>query len=320
MSQNSNQDPYSGYGPPENPYGTPPPQDPYGAPPPQNPYGGYQQPQNPYGTPPSQDPYGAPPPQSPYGPPPYDAPSRYEYMSPPPQGSYGPQQGYGYGAGNVAVGYQPVQSAPLPLGEAIRQLPSQYIKIFTKPSAATFAQENGKAAWNIIWAQLLGLAVLSVLFGFAIFSIVLPTALAGNQSTAAMAAALAGGTVALALSMIVFVPLSFFIGTGIQYLIAKMFGGQGAFLNHSYGSILIYVPYTILSVVLSLIPILGSLAGLALSIYSIVLQVYMIMAVHRMGGGRATMVVLFPLIVVFALACVLFFILIAALSSHQAPQ
>jgi Yip1-like protein len=199
-------------------------------------------------------------------------------------------------------------------------LPSQYIKIFTKPSAITFAQENGKAAWNIIWVQLLGLAVLSILFGFAIFSIVLPAALASNQATASMAAAIGAGTAGLAFSMIVFVPLSFFIGTGIQYLIAKMFGGQGAFLNHSYGSILIYVPYTIMSVVLSLIPILGSLASFALGIYSIVLQVYMIMAVHRMGGGKATMVVLFPLIVVFVLACAFFFILIAALSSHPAPQ
>jgi hypothetical protein len=213
-----------------------------------------------------------------------------------------------------------MQSAPLPLGEAIRQLPSQYIKVFTKPSARTFAEENGKASWNIIWAQLLGLAVLSALLGFAIFSIALPAALSGNQSTAAMAAAIGAGTVGLAFSMIVLIPLGFFIGTGIQYLIAKMFGGQGPFLNHSYGTALIYVPYTVLSFVVGLVPILGTLAGIALFVYGIVLQVFMIMAVHRIGGGRATMVVLFPLIVLFVLACAFIFILAAALSSHPATQ
>ena len=183
----------------------------------------------------------------------------------------------------------------------------------------TFATEIGKAAWNIIWVQLLGVAALSTLFGFAIFSIVLPAALAGNQATASMAAAIGAGTVGLALSMIVFIPLGFFIGTGIQYLIAKMFGGQGAFLNHSYGSILISVPMTILSLVIGMIPFLGSLASVALSIYSIVLQVFMIMAVHRMGGGKATIVVLLPLIVLFALACVIFSIGIAAIS-RSVPQ
>ena len=212
-----------------------------------------------------------------------------------------------------------MQSSPLTLGEAIRQLPSQYIKIFTKPSAITFADENGKASWDIIWVQLLGMAVIGILFGFAIFSIVLPAALAGNQSTAAMAAAIGAGTVGLALSMIVLIPLGFFIGTGIQYLIAKMFGGQGRFLNHSYGSILIYVPLTISNFVLSLIPFVGSVAAAALGVYGIVLQVFMIMAVHRMGGGRATLVVLFPLIVLFLLSCVVFFIIIAAVS-RSTPQ
>lgn len=62
---NGGQEPYSGYGAPQNPYGTPPPQDPYGAPPPQNPYG---TPPPQYGFPPNQQggySYGYMPPQQP---------------------------------------------------------------------------------------------------------------------------------------------------------------------------------------------------------------------------------------------------------------
>ncbi len=156
MSYDPNRDPNSGYGNP--PYGVPP-QEPYNQPP--NPYG--PPPQGPYGTP--QGPYGPPPqgpynqPQGPYSAPPYGQPQNpYGY---PPQAPYGvpPYQQPGYG-------YVPPPVAPLPLGEAIRQLPQQYIKILTKPSAATFAEEMGKAAWNIVWVQLLGLAVITAVLGY----------------------------------------------------------------------------------------------------------------------------------------------------------
>src|SRR5260370_31560798 len=95
-------DPHSGYGTPQNPYGTPPPQNPYGTPP-----------QNPYASPSPQNPYGTPPPQ--YGTPPYQ------------------QGGYGYG-------YAPPQQAPRSIGQAIQELPNQYIRVLTKPSAQTFAE------------------------------------------------------------------------------------------------------------------------------------------------------------------------------------
>src|SRR5262245_56839037 len=113
MSYDPNQPPNSGYGTP--PYGQPQP--PYSQPQ-QGPYG--QPPQGPYGQP--QPPYGQP--QPPYGAP---------YQQP---------EGYGY---------PPSQTAPLPLGEATRQLPNQYITVLTKPSAATFAEEQGKAGWDIVW-------------------------------------------------------------------------------------------------------------------------------------------------------------------------
>jgi len=286
MSYDPNQPPNSGYGTP--PYGQPQP--PYGqpqqgsyGPPPQGPYG---QPQPPYGAP--QGPYGAP--QPPYGAP---------YQQP----------GYGYGA-------PPVQAMPLPLGEAIRQLPSQYIRVLTKPSAATFAMEQGKAAWNIVWVQLLGIAILFAALVFLLFQLTLPGMLSSSSVPAATIAAFEGVSLGFVISFIILVPVGFFISTGIQYLIAKAFGGQGTFVAHGYSSLLYTVPVGIASLALALIPILGSLAGSALGIYSIVLNVFMIMGVHRMSGGKATLVVLLPAIVLFLLVCVSTIILIGVIASH----
>src|SRR5215470_2509777 len=157
MSYDPNQPPNSGYGTP--PYGQPQP--PYSQPQ-QGPYG--QPPLGPYGQP--QPPYGQP--QPPYG---------------------APYQQPGYG-------YPPPQAAPLPLGEAIRQLPQQYIRVLTKPSAATFAEEQGKAAWNIVWAQLLGIAILSAIFTLLAFQLVLPSIMS-----------IEGLAVNIALAEIILIPL-----------------------------------------------------------------------------------------------------------------
>ncbi len=292
MSYNPNQDPNSGYGNP--PYGIPP-------------SGPYGQPQNPYGAP-TPGPYGQPP--NPYG------------YGPPPQGPYGApvyqQPGYGYGP-------PPIQTAPLPLAEAIRQLPQQYIRILTRPSAATFAEEQGKAAWNIVWVQLLGLGVISGLLVFLILQIALPIVMnsassSGSSTMAGVVAIIEGFAVGFAILEIIAVPVSFFITSGIYYLIAKAFSGQGTFLAQSYSATLFYVPMAILSLVLGLIPFLGGLAGLALFVYEIVLGVYMMMAVHRIGGGKATAVVLMPAIVLFLLLCVLGIIIAAAVGSHPQTQ
>ncbi len=292
MSYNPNQDPNSGYGNP--PYGIPP-------------SGPYGQPQNPYGAP-TPGPYGQPP--NPYG------------YGPPPQGPYGApvyqQPGYGYGP-------PPIQTAPLPLAEAIRQLPQQYIRILTRPSAATFAEEQGKAAWNIVWVQLLGLGVISGLLVFLILQIALPIVMnsassSGSSTMAGVVAIIEGFAVGFAILEIIAVPVSFFITSGIYYLIAKAFSGQGTFLAQSYSATLFYVPMAILSLVLGLIPFLCGLAGLALFVYEIVLGVYMMMAVHRIGGGKATAVVLMPAIVLFLLLCVLGIIIAAAVGSHPQTQ
>lgn len=314
------QDPYSDSGatpepqePTPNPYDIPPPQNPYDIPPPspsQNPYDIPPPSQSPNNNPPPQNPYDLPPPQSPYG------------YGPPPQAPYGYAPPPSYERPEI-------QSAPLPLGEAIRQLPQQYIKVLTKPSALTFAEEMGKASWDITWVQLLGLAVIEAIL--TLISYLTTSALyrSGTNATLSPAAlqAIMWGT---SIGLIVFIPLSFFIHQGITYLIAKGFGGIGTFLRQAYTSILIQVPLGIISAVISVIfsfipiagPILGSLIALAAGVYEIVLLVFSIMAVHRLTGGKATGVVLLPLLIIFVVVCVLgvlFAALLAVASRTTSP-
>lgn len=262
---------------------------------------------------------------NPYGQPsqnPYEQPSQYA----PPQNPYGqPQNPFGApGPGQPQVfGYAPPQAAPLPLGQAIQGLPNQYIKIVTKPGVQSFAEEQGKAEWGIIWLQLIFLGLVGTIVG--LLRIALNTAisfgLSGGSSSAlasnALAAIFAGSASTFS---IVFVVIGFFIVVGVQYLLAKAFKGTGDFKQQGYAYLLFYVPITVVSYLIGLIPILGGFVGWALGIYALVLNVFSIMSVHRLSGGKATAVVLIPIAAIFLLVllCGLVLVLLFAAALNGA--
>ena len=194
-------------------------------------------------------------------------------------------------------------------------MPSQYIRVLTKPGAATFAAEQGKAAWNIVWVQIIALAVLFMLFGFASAGLTLATLQNTQNLPTSSVNAIRGVLASLPISYLVLTPVGLFIGLGIYHLIAKAFGGTGKFLNYVYSYLLFSFPLSIVALLVALIPFLGSLIAFAISIYSIVLQVYMTMAVHRLSGGRATFAVLLLPIIAIVLAIVIGVALIAVVVS-----
>ncbi len=162
----------------------------------------------------------------------------------------------------------------------------------------------GKADWGIVWIQLLILALAGTVLGFihgAIFGN--PFASTTGVNYSAFLALTAGSSTFSFIS----VPVSFFILVGIQYLLAKAFQGQGSFLSQGYSTLLYQVPINIVSYLLAFIPILGGIAGFALSIYGIVLNIFLVMAVHRLSGGKSAAVVLIPIAVLFLLVflCIL---------------
>jgi len=262
--------------------------------------------------------------------PPYDLPSTYEalpqmpYGEPPPIPNETPQQ-YSYSTPQYGTSGTPVYnsnhssyeaSAPLPLSEAIRQLPNQYINVLTKPSSSTFAAEMGKASWNILWVQLISYAAISAIFGYLQM---LTNSKVANYNTSGsadhqLAAILQVITQGTTFGAIIITPAFFFLWQGIIYLIAKAFDGNGTFLRQGYNSLLISVPISFISSVLGLIPGLGGLLGIGLGTYGIILQIFSLMAVHHFSGGKATAVFFISLLVLFVIAFVLGIILALAIA------
>ncbi len=220
--------------------------------------------------------------------------------------------------------YTQPMAGPLPLGQALQQLPSQYAKVTTKPGAQSFAEEMGKAEWGIIWLQLLLYGAVSAALSYLSYQ--------WNQVTINPAdyPTLPPETIKLIEQAVTYtsgfgtflgVVAGFFIFQGISYGLAKMFKGQGTFLAQCYTALLFQVPLGILGALIGFIPILGIIGSFAASIYSLVLQAFSIMAVHRLSGGKATGVVLLPFAVLIFLACCFLFVLVAiAVNAANVPR
>jgi hypothetical protein len=253
----------------------------------------------PYGMPPN-GPYNVPP-NDPYSVPPNDP------YNVPPKGPYGVPP-----------------TKPLPLGEAIRQLPNQYLHVLTNPRAATFAHEQCKAAWDIIWVQIMLSSVFAALLGLVTFNTTIFNWLVHGHVSNGMLLLFRTFSGAFALSYIILAPIFFFLIAGFYYLVARAFGGQGTFLSYSYCTLLYTVPISIISGVLSiassqfslLSPLASSITS-ALGIYSIILPICMTMGVHRLSAARATLAVLIiPIALIVLLVVLLIVGLIFLFSSH----
>lgn len=210
---------------------------------------------------------------------------------------------------NLSTRHDRASAQPLPFGEAVWQLSFQYIKVFIKPSVNRFREEMGKASWGIILVQFLSLVLITVTLG--LLGYLIPSA-----ALHAITALSIGPVKPLAflpspLNGITFVLASFFIGLFTAYLFSKGSGGQGTFLAHLYCLLLCTVPLVTVSGVLLLIPatgwpvlVLGSIVC-ALFIYRMVLHTFTIMAVHRLGAGRATTIVLIlPMVILVVIVLV----------------
>ena len=111
----------------------------------------------------------------------------------------------------------------------------------------------------------------------------------------------------LLIGTVIFTPISFYMSVGLQFLGARIFGGAGKFKAHAYIMALIQVPVVILSGVISLtafVPMIGFLAGLVgfvLSIYTLILTVRAVKAVHNLSTGRAIGAIIAPPIILSAI-------------------
>lgn len=188
---------------------------------------------------------------------------------------------------NQRSDYGSISTMPLPLGQAIRELPGQYFKVLTRPSVKTFAEEKGKAGWGIIWVQFIGLGVIDAIIS--VVAILISPASIGSIPNSGGLSPATLQTVAIITAValqLVLTPVSFLFAGGILYLISRVFGGKGRFVEQIYVTLLFGVPLVILSALLSLIPGIGSWLLYVPHIYSLVLIVLALIAVHRRSEGN----------------------------------
>jgi len=187
-----------------------------------------------------------------------------------------------------------------PLRAALLQLPQLYFKAIVKPSVATYTQDKGNASWALVWTQLLAWAILDAALGVLVNLLFPPT----NNSIFSRYFA-----IATTYGLVIVVPALFFLLMGIVYWLARSFGGQGTFLEQCNTSLYIQAPLGIFSKLLALIPGVGKILNSVLSLYGIVIQVVVIMAVHRLSRGKAIAAILLPLVTGGALAGIVFLLI-----------
>ncbi len=100
--------------------------------------------------------------------------------------------------------------------------------------------------------------------------------------------------------------ITFIIFAGLLQLVAKILGGTGSFSKYTYLLAAIYVPITLVSSVLGIIPLLSMCTGVLLWIYQIVLSYYATRVEHKLSAGRSIIVVLAPVIILVILSCCFF--------------
>src|SRR5579863_3998700 len=179
--------------------------------------------------------------------------------------------------------------SPSTLGSALLQLPHVYFKAIIKPSVVTYTQDTVKASWGLVWIQLLAWAILDAALGVLV-NFVSPPA-TGTLFSRYFAYTTSYG-------LVIIVPTLFFLLMGIAYWLAKSFGGQSTFLQQCHTSLTVQAPLGILSKLLALIPGVGRILNSILSLYGIILQVVVIMAVHRLGKLKAIAALLLALLIV----------------------
>ena len=119
--------------------------------------------------------------------------------------------------------------------------------------------------------------------------------------------------------MIFLTPLFFYLGAGVQFLGLRIFGGSGTFKEHTYIMALITVPATVLSLALTLpglvpgLNCVAGIAGLGLSIWSIVVLVRGMNVVHDLPTGRTVAGLIVPPIVLMVIGGCLLSLLGSAL-------
>lgn len=156
--------------------------------------------------------------------------------------------------------------------------------VMTQPRVATYDTQQSGASWPSVIIQLAILGVLDAIAAVLVIHANILVIIVANILSAY---------------------IGFFLFTVLYFACARLLGGNGAFLTYTYVLALIYVPLQILGTLLGIIPTIGILLLLALSIYQLILSVYATSSVHHLTIAKATIAVLVPFVLLLILSSVL---------------
>jgi hypothetical protein len=194
----------------------------------------------------------------------------------------------------------------------VQDLFQSYMNAMTKPNVMTYQMEIPRASWLRTLIGLAAVDIVSFVFGLiavAIGSAQIASALAqlhaqGIYGYDGFLNLAGGGGIAGAVFGLILTPAFFFLGAGILWLTARMFGGTGSdFMTHCYLLSLSYTPLRIIGKVIGVIPVLGGLVAFVAFIYQLYSAGLAMQASQRMQPGRAQLAAFVPLIVGIVLGC-----------------
>ena len=105
-----------------------------------------------------------------------------------------------------------------------------------------------------------------------------------------------------ALLFIIVYPLmsvaSWLFGSGVNYIFARLLGGNGDYTTQSYLVALYAAPFSIITVVIMLIPVVGVWLTFLVSLYGLYLLTLALKETHKYSTGRAVLTWLLPMIII----------------------
>ncbi|GIV75992.1 MAG: hypothetical protein KatS3mg050_0386 [Litorilinea sp.] len=191
-----------------------------------------------------------------------------------------------------------------------------WIKVLTQPGEAVFQEEkarpNATLLTAIIWVLVAAViaGVLNLIRGMIFVTssggfemmlrqMDLPPEVIQQFNMIMSPGMMTGLMGAQTIASIILSPIFFLIGVGILHLVASLLGGQGDFGRYAYLNATFQAPITIASAILGFVPFLGGCLSFLLAIYGIVLAYFATKVNYGLTSGKALVVVLVPVILVF---------------------
>ncbi len=203
-----------------------------------------------------------------------------------------------------------VDASPRPFGE----IPPLWLKV-VQMTEDFFAQEAPRASGSNTMISVVILAVISAIISSisALLNIGVKQVMGiSSFDQDALVIGIGSGVMCSLCGGLLGTVIAFYLGNGVTYLGARVFGGDGDYGTQTYLQSLFCVPIGIVTSAVMLVnvipiagPCIGGVAVLALTIYALILNVRAIKVAHNLTTGKAAAAVLVPgLIIGVVVVCI----------------